>query len=297
MKNAILIAGPTASGKSALALRMAERHGGVVVNTDSMQVYSVLEVLTARPRTGDLGRAPHVLYGHVSPAEAYSAGLWQRDVAALVEAGAFVERRPIFTGGTGLYFKALTEGLSAMPEIPEPIRAHWRGRLAQDGPQALHAELARRDGHAAAQLSRGDSQRVVRALEVHDASGRSIFDWQGERGAPLIDRATARFIVMEPDRSELVRRIEERFDRMLDEGALEEARAIAALDLDPAQPALKAIGVRELIAADRGEIGFDEAIASAKAATRQYSKRQSTWFRNQFGVEWERARRIEELTS
>jgi len=286
--NAILIAGPTASGKSALALELAAEKGGVIVNADSMQVYDVLEVLTARPGSEDRARAPHHLYGHVSPAVAYSTGAWLRDVAKLIEDGAFAGRVPIFVGGTGLYFRALSEGISQMPEVPPSVRAHWRGRWAEEGAEALHRVLAERDPDMARRLKPGDSQRIVRALEVLDASGRSILAWQGERGRPLLARGSARFLVIEPDRAELGRRIDRRFDHMLEAGALDEVRALAAMRLDPALPAMKAIGVRELQAADAGEIGFDEAISRAKIATRQYAKRQSTWFRNQLGPEWQR---------
>ncbi|MEI9414087.1 tRNA (adenosine(37)-N6)-dimethylallyltransferase MiaA [Mesorhizobium sp. Cs1321R2N1] len=297
VKNAILIAGPTASGKSALALELAERTGGVIVNTDSMQVYSVLDVLTARPEAAELARAPHFLYGHVHPGSAYSTGAWLRDVMKLIDDGTFFERpdgtlsrRPIFVGGTGLYFRALTEGISEMPEIPQRIRDRWRYELKEQGAVKLHALLLREDSRAAMQLKPTDSQRIVRALEVLDASGRSILEWQAERGRPLIDRQSAHFLVIEPDRPALVDRIERRFDRMLDKGALEEVKQLAALQLDPDLPAMKAIGVRELQAAMAGQSSFPEAIERAKIATRQYAKRQGTWFRHQLGPEWQRLR-------
>lgn len=288
MKNAVLIAGPTASGKSALALELAERLGGTIVNADSMQVYSVLDVLTARPRGADLARAPHLLYGHVHPGTAYSTGAWLRDVGRI----AFeLESRPaIFTGGTGLYFRALTEGLSEMPAVSAAIRERWRERLATEGPDVLHRLLGERDPEGAASLRPTDGQRIVRALEVLEASGRSIRSWQAERGRPFIDRATARFFVVEPDRADLVRRIEDRFDRMVEDGVLDEVRAFTALGLDTSLPATKAIGLRELGAALSGQIGLREAIDRAKAATRQYAKRQSTWFRHQLGPEWRRLR-------
>ena len=274
MKNAILIAGPTASGKSALALDLAERTGGVIVNTDSMQGYSVLDVLTARPRPADLARAPHFLYGHVHPTTAYSTGAWLRDVMKLIDDGT-LSRRPIFVGGTGLYFRALAEGISEMPDIPQRIRDRWRYELKEQGAVKLHSLLLREDSAAAMTLKPTDSQRIVRALEVLDASGRSIREWQAERGRPLIDRESAHFFVVEPDRAALVGRIEARFDRMLEMGALDEVKRLAALNLDPDLPAMKAIGFRELQAAMAGEIGFPEAIELAKIATRQYAKRQS----------------------
>lgn len=296
MKNAILIAGPTASGKSALALDLAERQGGIIVNTDSMQGYSVLDVLTARPGSTDLARAPHHLYGHVHPSVAYSTGAWLRDVTKLIEdgllaerpVGTFVERPVIFVGGTGLYFRALAEGISDMPGIPTAIRDRWRYELKEQGAERLHRILMREDSAVGMQLRPTDGQRIVRALEVLDASGRSIAEWQAARGRPLIDRSSARFLVIEPDRAELVGRIETRFDRMLDVGALDEVRELLALNLDPDLPAMKAIGVRELQAAMAGQSSFPEAIERAKIATRQYAKRQATWFRHQLGPEWRR---------
>ncbi|MER8373039.1 tRNA (adenosine(37)-N6)-dimethylallyltransferase MiaA [Mesorhizobium sp. M1406] len=290
VKNAILIAGPTASGKSALALDLAERKGGVIVNADAMQGYSVLDVLTARPEAADLARAPHFLYGHVHPAVAYSTGAWLRDVMKLIDDGALSERPVIFVGGTGLYFRALAEGISEMPDIPQRVRDRWRYELKEQGAVKLHSLLLREDSAAAMMLKPTDSQRIVRALEVLDASGRSIREWQAERGRPLIDRETARFLVIEPDRAALVGRIEKRFDQMLDKGALDEVKLLSALGLDPELPAMKAIGVRELQAAVAGEIGFPEAIERAKIATRQYAKRQTTWFRHQLGPEWQRVR-------
>ena len=288
MKGAILIAGPTASGKSALALDLARSVGGVVVNADSMQVYDVLSVLTARPAPADLEKAPHLLYGHVDPASPYSTGAWLRDVEALRRDGVFDLRPPVFVGGTGLYFKGLLEGLSAMPDVPADVRETWRGRLAAEGAQALHAVLAQRDGLAAATIRPADGQRIVRALEVLDASGRSIRAWQGERSRPLVDGSTARRILIEPDRADLAKRIDRRFDAMVAGGAIEEAKRFAARGIDPSMPAAKAIGVRELSAAAAGDIALDAAIDAAKAATRQYAKRQMTWFRTQFGEGWER---------
>lgn len=290
VKNAILIAGPTASGKSALAVDLAERNGGVIVNTDSMQGYSVLDVLTARPTAAELARVPHFLYGHVHPSTAYSTGAWLRDVMKLIDDDTFLQRPVIFVGGTGLYFRALAEGISEMPDIPQSIRDRWRYELQEQGAAKLHRILLREDSAAGMMLKPTDGQRIVRALEVLDASGRSILEWQAVRGRPLIDRASTRFFVIEPDRTELVKRIEARFDRMLEKGALDEVRRLTELDLDPDLPAMKAIGVRELQAAIAGELSFPEAIERAKIATRQYAKRQATWFRHQLGPEWLRLR-------
>ncbi|WP_127522968.1 tRNA (adenosine(37)-N6)-dimethylallyltransferase MiaA [Mesorhizobium sp. Z1-4] len=288
LKNAILIAGPTASGKSALALRIARETGGTIVNADSMQVYSVLDRLTARPLAADIEALPHRLYGHVHPAEDYSTGHWLRDVGGLIERGEFSGRKAVFCGGTGLYFKALLEGLSRMPDVPAAIREGWRQRLAGAGPEKLHEVLARDDPGAAAKLAPGDGQRIVRALEVFEASGRSILDWQRDRGSPLVDPSSATMILIEPDRAELDRRIVKRFTAMLDEGAADEVRALLALGLDAAKPAMKAIGVREIEALLRGEATPAQAIENARIATRQYAKRQMTWFRNQTGPAWQK---------
>ena len=224
-RQTILIAGPTASGKSALALRYAEETGGWVVNTDSMQVYGVLDVLTARPGPDDLLQAPHFLYGHVPPSEAYSTGRWFADVEHLLKTEAAGDGPLIFVGGTGLYFRALLGGLSAMPDIPDDVRAYWRAQDAQVGAQQLHTILSEKDPRAAAVLRPTDSQRVVRALEVIDASGRSIIDWQKQTGTPLIDAASARKIVIDPDRAWLGERIALRFATMLEKGAVEEVAA------------------------------------------------------------------------
>ncbi|TIP31373.1 MAG: tRNA (adenosine(37)-N6)-dimethylallyltransferase MiaA, partial [Mesorhizobium sp.] len=187
----ILIAGPTASGKSALALDVAERKGGVIVNTDSMQGYSVLDVLTARPSAAETARVPHYLYGHVHPSTAYSTGAWLRDVTGLIAEGIFSGRPAVFVGGTGLYFRALAEGISDMPDIPPSVRERWRYELKEQGAERLHRVLMHQDSAVAMQLRPTDGQRIVRALEVLDASGRSILEWQAARGQPLIDRDSA----------------------------------------------------------------------------------------------------------
>lgn len=269
-----------------MALELAERENGIVVNADSMQVYSVLDVLTARPGAGDLDRAPHALYGHVDPALAYSTGAWLRDVGRLVAGGGLAGRRPVFVGGTGLYFKALIEGLSAMPEIPDEMRQRWRGRLADEGAAGLHRLLAERDAEAARAIRPEDGQRIARALEVLEVSGRSIRSWQSERGSPLVDAAAARKVVIEPPRDVLAGRIASRFAAMLRAGAVGEVEALLAMRLDPSMPAMKAIGVRELAQAIEGRISFEEAGQLAIVATRRFAKRQSTWFRHQLDPSW-----------
>lgn len=287
-RQTILIAGPTASGKSALALRFAEETGGWIVNTDSMQVYGVLDVLTARPGPDDLRQAPHFLYGHVPPSEAYSTGRWFADVEHFLKTGAAGDRPLIFVGGTGLYFRALLGGLSAMPDIPDAVRAYWRAQDAQAGAQQLHAILSEKDPQAAAVLRPTDSQRIVRALEVIDASGRSIIDWQKQAGTPLIDAASARKIVIDPDRAWLGERIALRFATMLEKGAVEEVKALLALGLPSDLPAMRAIGVGEIARMLAGTITPAQAAELSAIATRQYAKRQMTWFRNQLGDDWER---------
>ena len=284
---AVLIAGPTASGKSALALEFAERLGGAVINADSMQVYDTLQVLTARPDDGETGGVPHHLYGHVPASEAYSTGRWSRDVAGLLPDLVSGGQTPIFVGGTGLYFKALLGGLSDMPVIPDAVRSEWRSRLAELGPSALHKELRKRDPEAAGTLNPGDSQRIVRALEVVEATGQSILTFQAKKGEAMVDPQSARKILLLPDRSVLRERIRGRFERMMREGAVDEVRALLALKLESDLPAMKAIGVREITAHLNGTLSRDEAIERASIATRQYAKRQSTWFRNQLSADWE----------
>lgn len=286
IEGAVLIAGPTASGKSRLALEMAQRSGGVILNADSMQVYSGLRLLTARPDADDAARAPHLLYGHVDPATAYSTGQWLRDVAALHETGALAGRTPIFVGGTGLYFRALTEGLSEMPAIPDDIRTRWRYRLNEEGPARLHRLLMAVDPQAAMALQAADGQRIVRALEVMETSGRSVLDWQRDKGSPLIELASSTRMVLDIDRNLLRDRINQRFDQMIAAGALDEVRSLMNRNLDPALPAMRAIGAPELAAYLAGEISLEAAAEKAKAATRQYAKRQLTWFRNQMGSDW-----------
>ena len=285
VKQAVLIAGPTASGKSALALELAEKLGGTIVNADSMQVYRDLRVITARPSPDDEARSPHRLYGHVDAAENYSVGAWCRDVAEALKDIAGQGRVPIVVGGTGLYFKALTSGLAAVPPVPADIRAQVRERLLRDGVGPLYAELIARDPVTAARLMPLDRSRICRALEVILATGRSISDWHREGMAPLVDPAGAAKIFLTCERSELVARIDTRFAVMLEAGALDEVRALGQRQLDPLLPAMKAHGVPWLIRHLNGEISLDEASEGARMDTRRYAKRQGTWFRNQM-ADW-----------
>jgi tRNA dimethylallyltransferase len=273
----ILIAGPTASGKSALALRIADAIGGVIINADAMQVYRELPILSARPPAADEARAPHWLYGHVPAAEAYSVGRYIIDVAAALQRARVDALRPIIVGGTGLYFKALLEGLSPVPEIPAAVRSHWRAEAQLVGAAALHAKLAARDPDMAQRLSPSDTQRLTRALEVLDGTGHSLAHWQRQRGVAVLgDGATAR-LVTRPSRAELLRRCDERFDQMMSMGALDEVAALMAQHLDATLPAMGALGVAPLLAHLSGAMRLDDAIARAKLDTRQYVKRQLTW--------------------
>lgn len=278
---AVVIAGPTASGKSALALHLAERLGGVVINADSMQVYRELRILTARPSPEEEGRAPHRLYGHVPAAEGYTVARWLRDMETTLADVEADGRLPIVVGGTGLYLTALTKGLSEVPPIPAEIRTAWRAAAETAAGGQLHAELAARDPVMAGRLRPDDTQRILRAIEVLDATGRSLADWQAERSRPLLPEDAIRALVIAPERAALHAAIARRFEAMVTNGGLEEAAAFAALRLDPSLPAAKAIGVPELVDAAIGASMIGDAVARAVTATRQYAKRQETWFRNQ----------------
>jgi tRNA dimethylallyltransferase len=278
---AILIAGPTASGKSALALDLAQRCGGMVINTDSMQVYRDLRIITARPTPKEEALAPHRLYGHVDAATNFSAGAWVADAAKILAEARAQGRVPIFVGGTGLYFKALTRGLSAVPSIPPEIREGVRARLERDGVEALHAELAERDPASAERLKPRDRTRIARALEVLEATGRSLIDWHREGLPPLLPPGQFHALFLAPEREALYARIDARFDAMLKAGAVEEVARLAARKLDCLLPAMKAHGVPALIRHVQGEVTREEAATIGRADTRHYAKRQFTWFRHQ----------------
>ncbi len=284
---AILIAGPTASGKTALAVDLARRLGGEVVNADAMQVYRELSILTARPTEAEMDGVPHHLFGHVPAAEGHTVARWLDEAAAAIADIRGRGRVPVVVGGTGLYFTALTKGLSAVPPVDPAIRADLRARLAGEGAPALHDLLAARDPAMAARLGRNDGQRILRALEVEASTGRSLLAWQAETGAPVLAWDERIGVVLAPERLVLHQRIARRFAAMVDAGGIAEAAAFAALRLDPALPAMKAIGVPEMIAAAEGRRPLEEAIGDAVTATRRYAKRQETWFRNQF-ADWSR---------
>lgn len=284
---ALLIAGPTASGKSALALSLAERLGGTVINADSMQVYRDLRIITARPTEEEERRVPHLLYGHVDAAENYSTGRWVADAARVLRETEGTGRLPIFVGGTGLYFRALVQGLSDIPPVPADIRARVRGEAEGLATPELHARLAVVDPRTAARLRPSDRQRILRALEVFEATGRSLAEWQQEPGVPMLRVENTRAVFLSVEREQLRRRIDARFDAMLEAGALDEVRLLAARHLDPALPAMKAHGVPWLMRHLRGEMSLEDAAAGGKADTRKYAKRQETWFRHQLReFEW-----------
>jgi tRNA dimethylallyltransferase len=286
--DAILITGPTASGKSALAVRLAREADGVVINADSMQVYDTLHLLTARPSQDEMQGIVHRLYGHVAATRAYSTGEWLRDVVEVLEQVRAEGKRPVFVGGTGLYFKALTGGLSDMPEISQDIRCRVRLRLKEEGTEVLHAELVKRDPIAANSLQPTDGQRIVRALEVLEETGRSISTFQDRKGPMVINPERARKLVVLPNRQVLAERINRRFAQMLDQGAIEEVKQLLALEPAPDLPVMKAIGVREIAELLAGRMSREDVIERASALTRQYAKRQMTWFRNQMDETWER---------
>lgn len=276
--DAVLIAGPTASGKSREALALAQAIGGVVINADSMQVYREAPILTAQPSAVDRTQVPHLLYGHVGVRELYSVGRWRVDaIAALAQAQA-MKRIPIFVGGTGMYFSALTDGLADIPPIPDVVREDARALLQEIGVEELHARLAQRDSLTAQKLRPSDPQRVLRAYEVFVATGRPLAEWQEAPAAPVLQNRKLASFVLDPPRPELRARIATRFGQMVDQGGLDEAVALAGLD--PALPAAKLLGLRPLQALAAGELERQAALELAITATRQFAKRQMTWFRH-----------------
>jgi tRNA dimethylallyltransferase len=285
LKRALLIAGPTASGKSAAALALAERFNATIVNADSMQVYRDLRILTARPTLDEERLAPHRLFGVVDGAVNFSVGRWALAAAeALVDIG---ERPVIFVGGTGLYFRALTEGLSDIPPVPEGVRAEVRSKAEGRATPQLHDELAARDPQTAARLNLSDRQRILRALEVVAATGRPLVSFLGARAAPVLAPGEWAGFYLAPDRAELGRRIDARFDAMLAQGALDEVAALAERRLDPALPVMRAHGVPHLAAHLEGRMRLDEAAKRSTLDTRHYAKRQFTWARHQLsGFQW-----------
>jgi tRNA dimethylallyltransferase len=277
---AVLIAGPTASGKSALGVKLAQGLDGVVINADSMQVYRDLRVITARPAPAEEAEAPHRLYGHVDAAVNFSVGRYMADATQVLRE---IKGRklPIFVGGTGLYFKALAEGLSDMPPVPEEIREQVRRDSEGLETPELHRLLSERDPETARTLRPSDRLRVQRALEIFAATGQPLVSFHGARQPGPFAAIPVIKLFLAPDRNELRRRIDARFLAMMDQGALDEVRALGERNLDPMLPAMRAHGVPGLLAHLRGEIPLDEAIAKGQGDTRRYAKRQFTWFRHQ----------------
>jgi tRNA dimethylallyltransferase len=278
---AVLIAGPTASGKSALAIEIARRTGGTVVNADSMQVYADLGILSARPGAAEEAMVPHRLYGHVDGAVNYSAMRYAADVGELLRDLKASGSLPILVGGTGLYFKAVTEGFSAMPPVPEEVRAAFRAEAQGRETAALHAELSARDPAMAGRLRPSDRMRIMRALEVFRATGRSLASFQGAREPGPLAEVPALRLFVHPQREAVCRRIDRRFEAMIAAGALDEVARLKRRGLDPLLPVMRAHGVPGLIAHLNGAMSLEEAIRRGQADTRAYAKRQVTWFRHQ----------------
>ena len=285
MPRALLIAGPTASGKSAAALALARRFGAAIVNTDSMQVYRDLRILTARPSPEEERLAPHRLFGVIDGALNFSAGRWARAAGEVL--AETKERAVVFVGGTGLYFRALTEGLSEIPPVPEAVRTEVRAKAEGRATPELHDELQARDPETAARLNANDRQRILRALEVIAATGRPLVSFLGARDAPALKPGDWAGLYLAPDRTELGQRIDTRFDAMLAQGALDEVAALMERRLDPALPVMRAHGVPHLIGHIEGRLSLDEAASRSKLDTRHYAKRQFTWARHQLsGFRW-----------
>ena len=284
----VLIAGPTASGKSQMALDLAKRCGGVIVNADSMQIYSDLRLITARPSAADEADVPHWLYGQVDGAAVFSTGAWLRSVGKILPDLMAAFPTVIFVGGTGLYFTALTQGLSEIPETPAEVRQNLRDELAELGPQALYARLAGDDPQMAQRLKPSDGQRIIRALEVLQHTGRSLADWQATVSAPLVDMSseTTKAIVLQPGRALANLNIAKRFKAMVEAGGLDEVKTLLERHLNPQLPVMKAIGVKQLGAYFQGEIDLGTAVELAIIASRQYAKRQRTWFAGQMDERW-----------
>ncbi len=284
---AFLIAGPTASGKTALALDIAERVGGAVVNADSMQVYRDFRILTARPAPQEESRAPHLLFGHVDASVNYSVGRWLADFAATL---ADLDARgltPVVVGGTGMYFKAALQGLSNIPAVPDAVRLAVRAAAQGKTPQQLYAELAACDPQTAIRLRPTDPQRLLRALEVFAATGKPLVAYQGPRNPPLLDASACRRVFLAPERIALYARIDQRYEKMIVDGALDEVEALRARRLDPTLPAMRAHGAPHLMEFLNGEISLSAAIARGQSDTRRYARRQFTFARHQLPeFEW-----------
>lgn len=281
-----LIAGPTASGKSRLALETAARTGAVIINADSQQLYADLRILSARPTAADEQFVPHALYGVADAAEAWSVGRWTRAVTPLLDQLRADGRAALIVGGTGLYFTALTRGLAEIPDVPIEARDAAMALYDLEGEASFRRQLIERDPVAAASIEVGDRQRLTRAWGVAQSTGRSLSEWQATT-TPVLAPGTYGRLLVEPDRTALYENCDQRVRAMIESGALDEVSALVARQLDPALPAMKAVGVRELSACLRGESSLETAAAATQQATRNYAKRQLTWFRNQT-ADWPR---------
>ncbi|MCF6198700.1 MAG: tRNA (adenosine(37)-N6)-dimethylallyltransferase MiaA [Hyphomicrobiaceae bacterium] len=275
----ILIAGQTASGKSGLALKLAQEHDGIIINADSMQVYGELQILTARPGLDEMQDISHRLYGHINASTAYSLGQWLQDVERTLLEIEQVGKRAIIVGGTGLYFKGLLEGLSPVPDIPDDVRDKWRTQ-ALDPAIDLHKQLHALDPAIANQLLPSDRQRLARALEVIEGTGKSLLYWQTQPEKALLDPDKTEKIMISIERAELYKKCDQRFEQMMQNGVLAEVEELLRLNLPPTLPAMRALGVRPLSAFLQGEISKEEAVERAKTETRQYAKRQNTWLKS-----------------
>jgi tRNA dimethylallyltransferase len=293
--DAVLIAGPTGSGKSEIALELAARLGGTIINADSMQVYAELRILTARPSESDEARVPHRLYGHVSVSERYSAGRYQQEASNALAEARGQKRLAIFVGGTGFYFSALTKGLSPIPAIPGEVRLAVRERFEEVGRERFFAELSARDPETGAVLRVSDTQRILRAVDVLEATGTPLSEWQRASGTPVLLGLEYRSYVIAPPREILHARLERRFRAMIAAGALLEVRALEGLD--ESLPAARALGVPQLRRHLAGQLSLEAAIDETHVATRQYAKRQETWFRNRTDWKWLRDQEISNLIS
>ena len=289
----ILIAGPTASGKSALALRLAEMVDGCIVNADALQVYDCWSILSARPSAEEKEKAPHHLYGHIGKRTPYSAGHWLREVEQTLK---ITNKRPIVVGGTGLYFLALTKGLAQIPEIPSEIRKAGDALRIKNGNIGFTLALSHKDPKTLAKLDQNNPVRLQRAWEVWTATGRGLSDWQEETSPPLINPINAVKITLTTERDWLTERIERRFNKMMEIGALDEVRTYFKDGWDPTLPSAKAIGAQELVAYLNGTLDINSAISQAKAQTRKYAKRQRTWFRSKM-ADWHQITPSDSLSS
>ncbi len=278
---AVLIAGPTASGKSARAIKLAREMNGVVINADSMAVYQDLPILSARPAPEEAAETPHLLFGHIGAERNSSVGQWLADAKSALQQTRAEKRTPLFVGGTGMYFKALLQGLSDIPLVPEEVRARVRAESAGVPPEELHARLQKIDPLTAGRLRPTDPQRILRALEIYEATGAPLASFHAARGKPLLDAERCRCLFIAPEKDELNRRIDARFDAMMATGALDEARRLFARDLDPVLPAMRAVGVPGLLAFLRDECSLEDAVERGKRDSRHYAKRQFTFARTQ----------------